>query len=132
MITIETERLGPTTIVRLRGRLDWEAAAELDDRLAPWLARLEGDVVVDVQDVTYLSTHGMAALAELHRQLQRAGRGLRVRGVPRAIARMFRQAGFYFVSGTERLEPPEAPPPQLLEQTRRIEPPEETPTPQVP
>lgn len=61
------------TVVRLSGRLDAHGANELEDQMGPLLSNPEGSVVLDMADVSYLSSAGLRVFVKAWRAVQADG-----------------------------------------------------------
>jgi len=75
-LTIDQAGHGAATILTLRGELDLRTAPRLRVRVSDVLRRHAGDVVVDMCDVTFIDSTGLAALLNALRRLTRAKRRL--------------------------------------------------------
>jgi len=69
-------RVDGNVVLRLRGELDLHTVAQLRLSLAEALESGAGAVVVDLGDVTFIDSTGLAALLNALRRLTRAGRRL--------------------------------------------------------
>jgi anti-sigma B factor antagonist len=72
-LTVEFDRAGPDLTVRLVGELDLTVAPAMAEQV-----RHEADgsvrrVMLDVSDLTYCDSSGLAALVTIHRHLQETG-----------------------------------------------------------
>lgn len=72
------ERGGNARVLALRGELDAYAAPELQERLADALEPGDGDVVVDLSDVTFLDSTILGLLAAGLRRAREQGNELRL------------------------------------------------------
>ena len=76
--------------VLLQGRLDAAQAA----RTQEFLDRLEGDCVLDLQQLEYISSAGLGVLLKTHKRLIASSSGLRLINVNPHINDIFRYSGF--------------------------------------
>lgn len=75
-------------VLRLSGRLDVAAAADLRLELASALQDGAGRLVVDLSGVTAVDATGLGLLVSAHRRAQRGGRTLVLREVPGPVRRL--------------------------------------------
>lgn len=85
---LRTSVVVPGRLLRLAGRLDVAAAADVRLALVDAVADGTGDLVLDVSGLTALDATGLGVLVGGHRRAQRAGRVLVLRDVPTPIARL--------------------------------------------
>jgi anti-anti-sigma factor len=85
----ESERDG-VTVLRLAGELDLLSVPRLRMRFADVVRRSEGDVVLDMGDVTFIDSTGLAAMLNALRRLTRARRRLVVACADGPVLRMLR------------------------------------------
>lgn len=83
-MNIETSRRGATFIARVEGRIDSQSAPELSECL-PGADDTHCDVLIDLQDVDYLSSAGIRVLVMARKQRHAAGRRLSCCGVRPSI-----------------------------------------------
>ena len=81
-------------VVRLTGETDLSTAPQLTDELARAAARGTRTVIVDVAGVRFWDCSGLHALADLTRDLGRAGRQLRIVGAGPQTRRLIAMADF--------------------------------------
>jgi anti-sigma B factor antagonist len=89
-LTITVRRGDAATMLVLRGELDLRTVPTLREHLADALARDEGAVVVDLTDVGFIDSTGLAALLNALRRLTRAGRRLLLACADGPVLRMLR------------------------------------------
>jgi anti-sigma B factor antagonist len=75
-LSIATRRTGAGTVLELHGELDLQTVPQLRLALSEALQRDDGAVVVDLVDVTFIDSTGLASLLNALRRLTRAGRRL--------------------------------------------------------
>jgi anti-sigma B factor antagonist len=75
-LQITAERDGGTVVLTLHGELDLQSVGRLRTCLAETLERDSGAVLVDLTDVAFIDSTGLAALLNALRRLTRAGRPL--------------------------------------------------------
>jgi anti-sigma B factor antagonist len=84
---------GDTVTMELAGEFDLDAAAQFSARANEAMNVDAAAVVVDLTDLTFIDSTGVAALLELHHRLSDAGRPLRVINVGRQPASVFAMTG---------------------------------------
>jgi anti-sigma B factor antagonist len=87
---IDERRLGGANVLELHGDLDLRSAPQLRGRLAHALQR-EVDVIVDLSDVDFIDSTGLAALLNALRRMTRAGRSLTLIAPPGSAAQRLLQ-----------------------------------------
>jgi anti-sigma B factor antagonist len=73
-LDIVCERAGETVVLTLHGELDMQTVPQLRAELADALTASSGAVVVDLTDVVFIDSTGLAALLNALRRLTRARR----------------------------------------------------------
>ena len=91
---MEIEKIyeGTKLTVSLKGRLDTESAPRLDAELAASLGGIT-ELVMDMTELTYVSSAGLRTLLSAQRKMNRQGRMV-LRGVRESIRDVFRITGF--------------------------------------
>jgi anti-sigma B factor antagonist len=82
---------GATTILRISGELDINARDDLRDALL--LALGDGDVVVDLQEVSFLDSEALGALIDGFNASRVQGAGFRVRNSRNVVDRVLTVSG---------------------------------------
>lgn len=79
LLVIDQTRVGAVVVISLTGEVDSATAARLREVVRDALHLPDaGPVVIDMTDVAFLSSAGLGALVEAHRDADRAGEPLRV------------------------------------------------------
>jgi len=87
----EKERL-----VRLSGELDHDGCEEVDAAFREAITNVSRDrVVVDMSEVTFVSSQGIWMMLQAHAQLKGEGRVLHVRGMRPHISKVFETVGVF-------------------------------------
>jgi anti-sigma B factor antagonist len=81
-VTIEDSNPGPAVVLRCRGFIDSHTFLGLEEPLECALARDAMRIVVDLREVTYISSAGLGVLVGAHKQAEERG-GLLVLACPR-------------------------------------------------
>ncbi len=93
MHTVQTD-LGDGQLLTLTGRLDAEAAPELEQRCARLIGSQTGTLIVNVGRLDYLSSAGLRALLSTGKSLQRQNRKLVLVATAGPVRQIIELAGF--------------------------------------
>jgi anti-anti-sigma factor len=93
---VSTELAGAETpiVVTVSGRVDAANAPELLQRLQEAAAGRPAVVIVDLGQVSYISSSGLRVLLLAHREQLAAGAELLIANVPQKVGRILAMAGF--------------------------------------
>ncbi len=75
------------TVVRVSGEIDMLTAPRLRDEVTPLVSAAGSDVVVDLDEVTFLGSNGLGVLVELSHQAAAAGSRFRLVCANRTVIR---------------------------------------------
>ncbi|HEV2086930.1 MAG TPA: STAS domain-containing protein [Cryptosporangiaceae bacterium] len=75
------------TVVRVSGEIDMLTAPRLRDEVTPLVTTSGADIVVDLDQVTFLGSNGLGVLVELSQQADAAGSLLRLVCANRTVTR---------------------------------------------
>jgi len=78
------------TIISLKGSLDTETHQEFKNRAEKELAKQPKGLIVDLEFLEYISSMGISALLEVHRQADAKGASFMLSKVPEHINQIFR------------------------------------------
>lgn len=84
----------PFTVVAIQGRLDAAAAPDLEAQLKTRLAQGNSHIVVDMADVTYISSSGLKVLLGALRQARRQRGQLALCNLQPKVASILEMVGF--------------------------------------
>ncbi|WP_327088383.1 STAS domain-containing protein [Nonomuraea sp. NBC_01738] len=106
-LSVEVERTGGVTIVRLDGDLDKVTAPGLRTRLRELAASGCRAMVIDAERLTFCDSSGLWVLVEQHRHLAHLGGALRLSGVHGILGRVLEVTGLraVFDDATGRAAP---------------------------
>ena len=90
----EPESPSDVYMLHLSGRIDANRAPKLDSELQELLKAGQRNILIDMAQVTYISSSGLRVLLLAHRRQQQAGGGLMLRNVPQRIMTVLKIAGF--------------------------------------
>lgn len=94
-ISITVNRSGSDALVRLDGRIDVDSSPDLRDRLSAILSErpLPRAITVDLSDVPYIETSGIATLVEALRIARHHQAILCLQGLSGSVLRLFEVTG---------------------------------------
>ena len=82
------------TVFVLEGRIDTQGSAELDDVLQAAVSEGKHNMVLDMAEVSYISSSGLRTLADVVTKNREAGGDLQLVAVSRKVLRVLRIIGF--------------------------------------
>ena len=94
----------PTREIRLDGEIDLANAKGIGNAICAALDRAVGPVVVDLSDVSFIDSSGIAMMMRAHRHATEQHRMIWWRGAQAQAARVFEICG---LSGVLNIEPPD-------------------------
>jgi anti-anti-sigma factor len=90
-------------VLELRGELDLSSADELERRLAAIATRGPGRLVIDLRDLDFMDSTGLASMVRARQSAEAAGRQFALRAGRRQVHRLFEVTGmvdlFTFIDG---------------------------------
>jgi anti-sigma B factor antagonist len=94
-LDISVDQVGANAIIHLSGRIDVDSSPDLRDRLRTLLSEeaLPQTIVVDLADVLYIETSGIATLIEALRIARHRHINFRLQGLTGAALRLFEVTG---------------------------------------
>jgi anti-sigma B factor antagonist len=93
MFSLETDNRQNVSIMKVKGRIDSETAPELDDALAKLLQQDRHQIVLNLQDVDFMSSAGLRAIVKAHQAAKKAGGDLRLASVSEPVEVILRTVG---------------------------------------
>jgi len=92
---IKTKQLKRVDLITISGRVDSNAAARLEDTLKASTEAQRYCIVMDMQDLEYISSRGLRALVAALKETQEWNRGdLRLCNVPPRVQKVLDLTGF--------------------------------------
>jgi anti-anti-sigma factor len=85
---------GDVTVFRPEGRIDTQAAADLDETLQAAVSGGNHNLVVDMAGVDYISSAGLRTLAAVLVKSREEGGDLKLSGLNERVTRVFKIVGF--------------------------------------
>jgi anti-sigma B factor antagonist len=93
MLSIETDNRQSVSVLKVKGRVDSETAPELDDALAKLLQNNRNKIVLNLQDVNYMSSAGLRAMVKAYQSANKSGGDVRLAAVSEPIEVILRTVG---------------------------------------
>jgi len=90
--SVRSELKGGVSIVVISGRVDSVTATALDAKLAEVVADHK-QIVLDLSDVTYLSSAGVRAIIKTLRAAEKADGGVKLANIPNMVAEVLETVG---------------------------------------
>lgn len=70
------------------GEIDFSVTPKVRDRLLEVLESVHGNVILDLADLSYIDSSGLALLIELRKELQEQGRTVRIRAISSQVRKI--------------------------------------------
>ncbi len=86
---------GETTVVSISGRLDGITCADAEKTLASAVSTAGGGLVLNLSELTYVSSAGLRVVLMTAKQLQAAQKTFAVCGLKSPVKDVFEISGFY-------------------------------------
>lgn len=83
------KKYGKNTVISLLGRLDISQADEVEVKLSKELQTGEGDIVINLQDISYISSSGIRVFVGTVREMERQGRKLKLCAITPPVKKVF-------------------------------------------
>jgi anti-sigma B factor antagonist len=93
MLSIETDNRQSVSVMKVKGRVDSETAPELDDALTKLLQGNLNQIVLNLQEVDYMSSAGLRAVVKAYQAAKKAGGDLRLASVSEPVEVILRTVG---------------------------------------
>jgi len=88
-LEIKVERLGKNVIVRLSGRLDITQSDEVESLLSKDVQSGEGDMIINLAQISYISSSGIRIFVGMVRELGRQKRKLKLCNITPPVKKVF-------------------------------------------
>ncbi|MBE7412681.1 MAG: STAS domain-containing protein [Leptospiraceae bacterium] len=86
---IKTKKIGKHTLVRLNGRLDITQADEVESQMANDVQSGEGDIVINLESISYISSSGIRIFVGMVRELEKQKRKLKLCAITPPVKKVF-------------------------------------------
>jgi anti-sigma B factor antagonist len=93
ILSIETDNRQSISVMKVKGRVDSETAPELDDALTKLLQGNRNKIVLNLQDVNYISSAGLRAMVKAYQSATKSGGDVRLAAVSEPIEVILRTVG---------------------------------------
>ncbi|HZD42140.1 MAG TPA: STAS domain-containing protein [Terriglobales bacterium] len=93
VLSIETDNRQSVSVMKVKGRVDSETAPELDDALTKLVASNRNKIVLDLEDVDYMSSAGLRAMVKAYQAAKESGGDLRLACVSNPVEVILRTVG---------------------------------------
>ena len=103
-LTIDGERKSGTLIARASGRIDGSNAREFQDALETFLEDEVSSLVLDLENLSYISSAGLRVILLVSKKLQRASAKFGVCSLSDSISEVFQISGFDKIIQTYRTQ----------------------------
>jgi anti-sigma B factor antagonist len=90
---INTDVTGNVPVMKVSGRVDSETAPELDSALTKILSENHNRLILNLQDIEYMSSAGLRAMVKAYQAAQKSGGDLRLSAVSEPIEVILRTVG---------------------------------------
>ncbi len=86
---IKISRIRKHVIVKLSGRLDITQSDEVESQLAKDVLSGEGDIIIDLGSISYISSSGIRIFVGMVRELNKQGRKLKLCSITPPVKKVF-------------------------------------------
>ncbi|HMV80255.1 MAG TPA: STAS domain-containing protein [Leptospiraceae bacterium] len=86
---IKIEKIGKHTLVKLAGRLDITQSDEVESALTKDIQSGEGDMIINLGQISYISSSGIRVFVGMVRELGRQGRKLKLCNITPPVKKVF-------------------------------------------
>ena len=93
ILSIETDNRQSISVMKVKGRVDSETAPELDDALTKLLQNNKNKIVLNLQDVNFISSAGLRAMVKAYQSANKSGGDVRLAAVSEPIEVILRTVG---------------------------------------
>ncbi|HEX9388495.1 MAG TPA: STAS domain-containing protein [Anaerolineales bacterium] len=93
MLSIETDNRQSVSVMKVKGRVDSETAPELDDALTKLLQNNKNKIILNLQDVNYMSSAGLRAMVKAYQSANKSGGDVRLAALSEPIEVILRTVG---------------------------------------
>ena len=93
MLSIETDNRQNVSVMKVKGRVDSDSAPELDDALTKLLQDNRNKIVLNLQDVNYMSSAGLRAMVKAYQGAKKSGGDVRLASVSTPVEVILRTVG---------------------------------------
>ena len=91
-LSVKSERKGDVVVAAVTGRIDSVTAASLDNQLEN-LVHENKKIVLDLKEITYLSSAGVRAIVKMLRNEQKTGGNVKLACIPHMVEEVLETVG---------------------------------------
>ena len=91
---VETQRDGANLVLKAKGRIDGNNASEFQEAFLSAIDHRDRMVVIDCQDLTFISSAGLRAILLMSKDIGRVGAKLAVCSLSSEVKQVFVMSGF--------------------------------------
>jgi anti-anti-sigma factor len=88
-LDIKTQTIGKHVLVKLAGRLDITQSDEVESHLAKDVLSGDGDIIIHLGSISYISSSGIRIFVGMVRELNRQGRKLKLCNITPPVKKVF-------------------------------------------
>jgi anti-sigma B factor antagonist len=93
MLSIETDNRQGVSVMKVKGRVDSETSPELDEALTKLLQQGRNQIVLNLQDVDFMSSAGLRTIVKAFQAAKKSGGDLRLASVSDPVEVVLRTVG---------------------------------------
>ncbi len=93
ILSLETDNTQSTSVMKVKGRVDSDSAPELETALTKLLNDGRNKIVLNLQNVDFLSSAGLRAIVKAYQGAKKSGGDLRLASVSEPIEVILRTVG---------------------------------------
>ena len=103
-LTIQGEKKSGTLIAKAAGRIDGSNAREFQDALEAFLEGEVAALILDMENLTYISSAGLRVILLVSKKLQRSSSKFGICALSKSIGEVFQISGFDKIIPTHRTQ----------------------------
>jgi anti-sigma B factor antagonist len=88
-LDIKIEKIGKHVLVKLSGRLDITQSDEVETSLSKDIQTGDGDMIINLSQISYISSSGIRIFVGMVRELGRQGRKLKLCNITPPVKKVF-------------------------------------------
>ncbi len=88
-LEIKTKKVGKHTLVQLDGRLDITHSDEVEAKLLDDVQAGQGDIIINLQNISYISSSGIRIFVGMVRELEKQNRKLKLCNITPNVKKVF-------------------------------------------
>lgn len=92
-LSLDTDNTHEISVMKVKGRVDSDTAPELEDALTKLLQDNRNKIVLNLQDVDYMSSAGLRAMVKAYQTAKKSGGDVRLAAVSIPVEVILRTVG---------------------------------------